>query len=242
MALSTANTVLQYGIKQVETLTVVGTITQAGNAKFIIESVDMTPSDLMLDVPVALGDTAIVVVGKIKAVIEANADIALVFDVIYNGTDIVFKQKTPTGNEPPLNLIILNDTCTGLVDDGSSSNTTTGVAYTKLVDIIDYPDLGASPSKLDKTTLTDTKFKTNILGLQEAPDFTFTANYDKTVYLAIKALCNKELCFRVLFGVNGVNGIATWNGELDVYTTGGGVDETRKMTIVCSSETEIIFA
>ena len=63
-----------------------------------------------------------------------------------------------------------------------------GTTWTKVADITSYPDLGASPSKLDTTTLTATKFKTSILGLQEIPDLTFEALYDDASYDAIVLL------------------------------------------------------
>ena len=40
-------------------------------------------------------------------------------------------------------------------------------------------------------------------------------------------------------GQDGEHGIFEWSGEIDVYATGGGVDEVREMTVVLSAETEI---
>lgn len=111
----------------------------------------------------------------------------------------------------------------------------------KLCDIIDFPDMGSTPSKLDTTDLSAEKFKTSILGLQEAPDLTFTANYDKAVFSTIDALTG-EYTFELHFGEDGVDGKFTWDGEVMIYATGGGVDEVRKMTIVLSASTEIVFA
>lgn len=114
-------------------------------------------------------------------------------------------------------------------------------SYTKLCDILDYPDLGATPSKLDTTDLSAKKTKTSILGLQDTPDLTFTANYDKTVYTTISALT--DTCeFELQFGTDGADGKYDWTGTVQVYVTGGGVDEVRKMTIVVSAETEIVEA
>lgn len=119
----------------------------------------------------------------------------------------------------------------------------TGAAtsYTKLCDIIDYPDLGGTPSKLDTTDLSAKKFKTSILGLQETPDLTFTANYDKTVYATLAAL-KGSYPFELQFGTDGADGKYDWTGKIQVYVNGGGVDEVRKMTIVLSAETEITAA
>lgn len=111
--------------------------------------------------------------------------------------------------------------------------------FTKLVDITNYPDLGATPSKLDTTDLTAKKFKTSILGLQEIPDLTFEANYDKEAYALIDGL-KDTYTFKLEFGENGVDGTFTWDGQVSVYTVGAGVDEVRKMSVTCSAETEIV--
>lgn len=112
-------------------------------------------------------------------------------------------------------------------------------AFEKLCDIINYPDMGAEPNKIDTTDLSALNMKTSILGLQEAPDLNFEANYDKTTYAKIKALEGETHEFELQFGTNGVDGKYDWTGQLIVYITGGGVDEARKMTIVISTETEI---
>jgi len=114
-------------------------------------------------------------------------------------------------------------------------------SYTKLCDIVDYPDLGSTPSKLDTTDLSAQKFKTSILGLQETPDLTFTANYDPDVYATIAALTG-SYPFELQFGTDGVDGKYDWTGNVVVYVNGGGVDEVRKMTVVLSAETEITAA
>jgi hypothetical protein len=114
-----------------------------------------------------------------------------------------------------------------------------GTTFNKLVDITNYPDLGATPSKLDTTDLTAKKFKTSILGLQEIPDLTFEANYDKDAYALIDSLTD-TYTFKLEFGENGEDGTFTWDGQVSVYAVGGGVDEVRKMTVTCSAETEIV--
>lgn len=116
-----------------------------------------------------------------------------------------------------------------------------GTTYTKLVDIKSYPDLGGSPSRLDTTDLSAEKFKTNILGLQETPDFTFEANFDSASYVAIEALAGSVYPFKIEFGDNGEFGAFTWDGQVTVYANGGGVDEVRSMTIDISAETEVVF-
>lgn len=113
--------------------------------------------------------------------------------------------------------------------------------YAKLVDIVSYPDLGSTPSKLDTTDLSATKFKTSILGLQEVPDLTFECNYDETAYTTISAIAGSQY-FKLYFGSAGADGIFAWKGQVSIYANGGGVDEVRKMTVTLSAETPITFA
>ena len=117
---------------------------------------------------------------------------------------------------------------------------TQGGIYAKLVDIVNYPDLGATPSKLDTTDLTAAKFKTSILGLQEIPDLTFECNYDEAAYGTIAGMTG-TYWFNLEFGTAGADGIFEWSGQVSVFANGGGVDEVRKMTVTCSAATEITF-
>lgn len=111
--------------------------------------------------------------------------------------------------------------------------------FVKLADIINYPDLGSTPNKIDTTDLSATTMKTSILGLQEAPDLTFEANFDETAFDLIKGfnMATKEL--ELHFGTAGADAIFQWSGQVDVFVMGGGVDEARKMQIVCSASTAI---
>ena len=118
-----------------------------------------------------------------------------------------------------------------------SGATKTG-PFTKLLDIISYPDLGSTPNKLDTTDLSALKFKTSILGLQEIPDLTFEANYDLDVYTTISAMTGVNW-FQLEMGADGVAGKYQWSGNIAIYVNGGGVDEVRKMTVVLSAETPI---
>lgn len=117
------------------------------------------------------------------------------------------------------------------------SDTQSGT-YAKLVDINNYPDLGSAPSKLDTTNLSQPVFKTNILGLQEAPDLTFECNYDETAYETIVATSGTKW-FHVEFGDAGANGIFEWSGQVSAFVMGAGVDEVRKMTVSVSTATPI---
>ena len=122
------------------------------------------------------------------------------------------------------------------------SSTTSAGEFTKVCDITSYPDLGSEPNKLDTTDLSAKKMKTSILGLQETPDLTFEANYDKTAYSTIEGMADTLQYFKLEFGEDGTDGSFTWQGKISVYVTGAGVDEVRKMTITVSAETEITMA
>lgn len=117
---------------------------------------------------------------------------------------------------------------------------TDGIAYAKLVDIINYPDLGSSPSKLDTTDLTQPEYKTSVLGLQEIPDLTFEANYVEATFNTISNLTASSYYFELDFG--SADGKFTWQGGISIFANGGGVDEVRKMTITVSASTPIVFA
>lgn len=115
-----------------------------------------------------------------------------------------------------------------------------GDSFAKLVDIINYPDMGSTPSKLDTTDLSQSALKTSILGLQDLPDLTFEANYDEATYNTLKGLTASSYYFQLLFG--SADGKFEWQGQIRVYVNGGGVDEVRKMTIVLSASTAITFS
>ncbi len=118
--------------------------------------------------------------------------------------------------------------------------TTKAGSYSKLTDIIGYPDMGSAPSKLDTTDLTQTAMKTSIFGLQEAPDLTFEANYDETIYNTIVGMAGTVYWYHLEFG--STEGVFEWSGQVSIFATGGAVDEVRKMTIVISCETAIEFS
>ena len=114
-----------------------------------------------------------------------------------------------------------------------------GDTYAKLVDIVNYPDMGSTPSKLDTTDLSQSTFKTSILGLQEVPDLAFECNYDEAKYNTIKGL-GATYFFELVFGT--ADGHFTWEGQISIFANGAGVDEVRKMTVTLSASTAITFA
>lgn len=123
-------------------------------------------------------------------------------------------------------------------------------AYTKLIDIKEFPDLGGEPEMLETTTLSD-KMQTYIAGIQSLEGLSFTANYDKADFASLKALEGKQEQFAVWFGgteaggvvtPDGSNGKFSFKGELSVYPVGGGVNEVVDMNITIAPSTIIEFA
>ena len=131
---------------------------------------------------------------------------------------------------------------------GTGSDTLT---WAKLIDITSFPDLGSSPDTLETTTMSDA-MRTYILGLQDTGALEFETNYDATNYEALKALEGTVGHYAVWFGATvdsamvatptGSEGKFTFDGELTVHVTGGGVNEVRKMTITIAPSTAIAFS
>ena len=122
-------------------------------------------------------------------------------------------------------------------------------AYTKLIDIKEFPDLGGEPEMLETTTLSD-KMQTYIAGVQSLEGLSFTANYDKADFASLKALEGNQEQFAVWFGgseaggvvtPDGSNGKFSFKGELSVYPVGGGVNEVVDMNITIAPSTVIAF-
>lgn len=120
-------------------------------------------------------------------------------------------------------------------------------AYTKLIDIKEFPDLGGDPEMLETTTLSD-KMQTYIAGIQSLDGLSFTANYDLTNFKALKALEGKNEKFAVWFGgtenagtltPTGSDGKFSFDGQLTAYPTGGGVNEVVDIGITIAPSTPI---
>ena len=126
---------------------------------------------------------------------------------------------------------------------GTGSGSTT---YEKLIDIKEFPDLGTDPEMLETTTLSDAMV-TLIAGIQGNEGLAFTANYEKTSFAALKALEHKTEKYAVWFGAgsddtpDGNLGKFTFDGQLSVRVTGGGVNQVRGMSITIAPSTPIDF-
>ena len=113
--------------KQIETATVVGTVTSVtGNATVIVTSAYMPNSPKTVSVAVAQSDDASAVAGKIRAAIVYDADIASTF-LVSGATDkVVLTAHVAQANDTTLNISINNGTCTGLTAALTSADTQAG--------------------------------------------------------------------------------------------------------------------
>lgn len=115
------------GVYQIETATVVGTITLAGDAKITVTAALLAGSPKDYAVAVALNDTASQVAGKARAVLAADSDLTDFYTVGGTGATIKLTALQSAANDASLNIASDNDTCTGLTTEASSANSTAGV-------------------------------------------------------------------------------------------------------------------
>ena len=129
-----------------------------------------------------------------------------------------------------------------LMSKGSSDT-----AYSKLIDIKEFPDIGGAPEMLETTTLSD-NMQTHIPGIQTLDGLEFTANYTKTDYTTLAGKKNIETDYAIWFGgtetggevtPDGSDGKFEFKGLLDVYVNGGGVNEVVDMTVTIAPTTVI---
>lgn len=120
-------------------------------------------------------------------------------------------------------------------------SSTDGTAYTKLIDIKSFPDLGGAPEMLETTTLSDGA-KTYIPGIQSMDAMTFNTNYTLADYKKLKDLEGKDMFFSVWFGDEGVNGKFNFKGALSVFAAGGEVNAVVDMTVTIAPSTVITLA
>lgn len=139
--------------KQVETATVVGTITSGGNAKAVITARDMTNSPKTITAAVSLNDTAAMVAAALRSALAFDADVTAVFVVSGTGANIVLTAHIAQANDSTLNIAINNDTCTGLTAAPTSANTAAGDglenAYCTLAQVKDDQALKQSGTSND---------------------------------------------------------------------------------------------
>lgn len=113
-----------------------------------------------------------------------------------------------------------------------------GTTWTKLCKIKSYPALGGAPEQLETTDLED-EVQTFVPGVQSMDSMDFSANYTLESYTAVKAKAGKQLRYRISMGLDGADGVATWEGQHSVYVNEGEVNGVREMTISVSPSNKI---
>lgn len=126
---------------------------------------------------------------------------------------------------------------------GTGSDSTT---YRKLIDVKEIPDLGQAPEMIETTTLSD-PIQCFIAGIQGSEGLEFPANYDKSDYTNLKALEHKTEKYAVWIGADesgqpdGHNGKFSFEGELSVRVTAGGVNQVLGMGITIAPSKPFTF-
>ena len=114
------------GTCQVETATIVGTITGSGNATVTSTVTGMAGSPLATSVGVLDEDTPTEVATKMATALNLVAAITALYNVSSSGATLIYTRLIPAANDTGLNIAYTNDTCTGLTPDATSVDTTAG--------------------------------------------------------------------------------------------------------------------
>ena len=117
---------------QLETATIVGTITQSGNATVTITAAGMNNSPKAISVAVLDEDTAAEVATKIRTALNADTDVTVLFTVGGTGADVTLTKKGPGATDATLNIAYTNGTCLGLTPDATSTDTSGNIALPTL--------------------------------------------------------------------------------------------------------------
>lgn len=124
------------------------------------------------------------------------------------------------------------------------------LTWAKLVDIKDFPDLGAAPEPIETTTLSDFA-RTYIPGIENTEQKTFTCNYTATDYATLVALKGTEVNVAIWFGGTESQGVVTPDGSagkfegkgyIDVFVAGAGVNEVVNMTVTLTMTQNFVKA
>ena len=124
------------------------------------------------------------------------------------------------------------------------------LTWAKLVDIKDFPNLGAAPEPIETTTLSDPA-RTYIPGIENTEQKTFSCNYTASDYATLVALKGSEQNVAVWFGGTENQGVSTPDGSagkfegkgyIDVYVAGAGVNEVVNMTVTLTMTKNFVKA
>ena len=137
---------LGMGIRQVETATIVGTITNAGNAHVVVTATGMGGTPKTVVVALGLGDVADVIAAKIRAALILDADVNAWFETGGSGNLVTLTRRIAAADVAAINIDVHNDApCAGITDDATSDPTTTGVLSTNIAYIKSISGPSLSP-------------------------------------------------------------------------------------------------
>jgi len=111
---------------QVETATVVATITTAGNAKVTVTAAGMTGSPKTITAAVIVGDDASDVALAMRTALAADTDVTAMFAVTGATDKIILTRLTVEPDDVTLNIATDNDTSVGVTAAATSADTTSG--------------------------------------------------------------------------------------------------------------------
>ena len=123
------------------------------------------------------------------------------------------------------------------------------ITYTKLIDIIDMPDLSAETPRIDVTTLSDTGHR-EINDIDAASKLAFKCLYTATDYAAMKALEGTTGHYALWFGGTETGGVVTPTGsdgkfafdaQLSVRKLAQAVGASKQMEIDFAQTGEMVF-
>ena len=108
------------------------------------------------------------------------------------------------------------------------SNTLTGAGAVNIdVAIKSYPDLGAAPTPIEVTTLSDDAQKF-IPGIRSMAAMEFVANYDSAQFTILADSEDKELTYKLNFGTDSYE----FSGKHNALIVGGGLNAAVDMKVV----------
>ena len=112
----------------------------------------------------------------------------------------------------------------------------------KLIDIKDFPEPFAQREQLD-TTVVSSDERTFRPGIRSrSKPLTFTCNYVKADFAALKALEGTPHSFSIVFGSNGDDGVFSFTAYLSVNVEGKGVNEVQEMVISLYPTSAVSFS
>ncbi|MBP7319523.1 MAG: phage tail protein [Lachnospiraceae bacterium] len=124
------------------------------------------------------------------------------------------------------------------------------LTYTKLIDIIDMPDLSAETPRIDVTTLSDTGHR-EINDIDAASKLAFKCLYTSTDYATMKALEGTTGHYAVWFGGTETAGVVTPTGsdgkfafdaQLTVRKLAQAVGASKQMEIDFAQTGSMVFS